>query len=181
MQNTQSEAANEEWRDIPNAPGYQVSNLGRVKSLAKDVGYTQPKTGKRYSRMTDEKILVGGRHSGGYHLVNFPVHGSYTSLYVHRLVAEAFLGASLLHVNHKDGNKKNNSLTNLEYVTRQENEAHAWKTGLHQARFSDDDVNWMKMWREDGCSFAAIGRAFDTSRSYAWRLINLPDRRHSHQ
>lgn len=51
---------------------------------------------------------------------------------VHRLVAQAFIGGdrSRRHINHKDGNKRNNRVENLEYATPQENVLHAWRTGL---------------------------------------------------
>jgi hypothetical protein len=52
--------------------------------------------------------------------------------YVHRMVALAFLGEPVgkMDVNHKDGNKKNNSLSNLEWCTRSENQIHAFSTGV---------------------------------------------------
>lgn len=56
-----------------------------------------------------------------------PTRGRY---YLHRLVAETYLGSSKLHVNHKDGSKLNNRLSNLEYVTRNDNAKHAHQMGL---------------------------------------------------
>lgn len=55
-------------------------------------------------------------------------------IHLHRLVAETYLGASRLHVNHKNGNKFDNRLRNLEYVTRGGNAEHAHRTGLIKVR-----------------------------------------------
>lgn len=55
-------------------------------------------------------------------------------LFVHRIVMEAFKGKSDLTVDHIDGNKINNSLDNLEYVTAQENTKRAWKNGVYDKR-----------------------------------------------
>lgn len=60
------------------------------------------------------------------------------ALYVHREVARKFLGESELHVNHIDGSKLNNRLSNLEYVTRAGNAAHAHRTGLIRAKGEDN-------------------------------------------
>ena len=55
-------------------------------------------------------------------------------LFVHRIVMEAFKGKSDLTVDHIDGNKLNNNLSNLEYVTAQENTKRAWKNGVYDKR-----------------------------------------------
>lgn len=55
-------------------------------------------------------------------------------LFVHRIVMEAFRGKSDLTVDHIDGNKLNNNLSNLEYVTAQENTKRAWKNGVYDKR-----------------------------------------------
>lgn len=62
----------------------------------------------------------------GYNVVN--LRQKWTLL--HRVVATAFLGKSNLHVNHKDGIKTNNHISNLEWCTRAENMQHAFRTGL---------------------------------------------------
>jgi hypothetical protein len=68
----------------------------------------------------------------GYLTVNFQMRGK--KYYIHRLVAEHFIdGDSSLEVNHKDGDKKNNYVSNLEWVTSRENQLHAFKLGLQIA------------------------------------------------
>jgi hypothetical protein len=74
------------------------------------------------------KVLSGGKNSRGYLTVSL-YDGSTPkrpkSFLVHRLVAEAFLGESGLQINHKDGNKTNNEISNLEFVTAKENTRHS--------------------------------------------------------
>ena len=53
-------------------------------------------------------------------------------IFIHRLVMETFCGKSSMEVNHKDLNKRNNELSNLEYVTRQENEIHSRRNGVKE-------------------------------------------------
>ena len=102
------------WKDIPNYEGmYQVSNLGRVKSL---------KFGK-------ERILKGSS-AREYRLISLCKDQSTKLRYVHRIVMLAFVGKSDLEVNHKNGIKTDNRLENLEYCTRSENIKHAFDTGL---------------------------------------------------
>lgn len=112
------------WKDIVSYEGlYQVSNLGRVKSYYGKNG-----------RLTDkEKILSGKVDKDGYMEVRLCKKGQVTYKRVHRIVASHFLcGDESLQVNHKDGNKSNNCVDNLEYVTPKENVIHAHETGLHK-------------------------------------------------
>ena len=60
----------------------------------------------------------------GYHRVCLSKNNKFKSLLVHRIVAELFIGPSELYVNHKDLNKQNNNVNNLEYVTNRENICH---------------------------------------------------------
>jgi hypothetical protein len=66
----------------------------------------------------------------GYVTVSVKIYGRSRGFLVHRLVMELFMGPSSLHVNHKNGIKADNRLENLEYVSPQENNKHAWETGL---------------------------------------------------
>ena len=99
----------EEWRSIKDYEDYKVSNLGRVKSL---------KFGK-------EKILKKGLSGNGYHIVNLCDVGLVKARKVHQLVAVAFLNHKpdgyKLVVNHKDFNRTNNNVSNLEIVSAREN------------------------------------------------------------
>lgn len=118
----------EEWRDISGFEGYyQVSNLGRVRSLDRE----NVRYGKGYRTIKGRilKQLLAGR---GYCYVNFSVDGVYSRHYVHRLVANAFIrnADNKQEVNHKDGNKLNNTVSNLEWVDSSENNKHAWDIGL---------------------------------------------------
>lgn len=111
---------NEEWKDIPGYEGlYQVSNLGRVKSLAR-----QYQTGAHNVTISlPEVILKTKVRRTGYSLVTLNKDGVPKDAYVHRLVAQNFLANddNLPYVNHKDGNPRNNHVENLEWCTPQYN------------------------------------------------------------
>lgn len=111
----------EEWKNIPNLKGYQASNLGNIRSL----NYRNSKQIKNLSK------TIAGR---GYLRVKITINGIGKNYSVHRLVIQTFLGENdKLEVNHKDGNKLNNNINNLEYCTRSENMLHAYKNGLKVA------------------------------------------------
>ena len=111
------------WKDIEGYEGlYQVSNLGRVKSLAKKAG-TSNRT---------EKIIKNNVTRYGYYLNTLCKDGVVSYKSTHRLVAQAFIPnpQSKPTVNHIDGNRKNNNVSNLEWCTQQENIIHKFKV-LH--------------------------------------------------
>lgn len=104
----------EEWREIEGYEGlYQVSNLGRVKSLFRVVMRSDGKP-----NTVNEKILKNGM-TKGYCAVVLCKDRKKKMYKVHRLVAMAFLSNphNLPEVNHKDENKKNNHVDNLEWCT----------------------------------------------------------------
>lgn len=112
----------EEWKDIKGYDGrYQVSNLGRVKSIwhEQSVGIGQ----RRLKRIDKERMVAITDNGKGYKLVSLSKNGKRKNEYVHRLVAEYFLdkkdGANV--VNHKDCNPSNNKASNLEWCSQQEN------------------------------------------------------------
>lgn len=104
----------EVWKGIYD--GYQVSNLGRVKS----------------NKRKEEKILAPQTNHLGYAMVHLRVGGADVFEGVHRLVAAAFIPNpdGKREVNHINGIKADNRAENLEWNTRAENLTHAYKTGL---------------------------------------------------
>lgn len=121
------------WKDVIGYEGlYQISNIGRVKSLSHKVPSAISSTG---FRTVLGRILKQSNHSQGYLTVTLCKNGVSKTKTVHRLELIVFDKSNQKEmVNHKDGNKNNNLLENLEWVTRQENVIHAFKTGLIVAR-----------------------------------------------
>ena len=108
------------WKDIVGYEGlYQVSNLGRVKSLGN-------------TKARKEKILLGVSISDNYLQIGLNKNGERKRYVIHRLVAEAFIPNPLNkpQVNHINGNKKDNRVENLEWWTQCENIRHSNKKHL---------------------------------------------------
>lgn len=104
---------------------YEISNIGKVKSLAKYKG-----TG--YKQLISERIMKGRDNAYGYLQVGLTRGNVKKTKYIHRLVAEHFIDnhENKQEVNHIDGDKYNNSVNNLEWCTRLENEQHSYRLGL---------------------------------------------------
>ena len=131
------------WKDIPDYEGYQVSDLGRVRTHNKTTF-----TKKHGNRHWQDRILKPkeknpkshSKHQGvqgkGY-AVDLWKNGKPKTLLVARLVAFTFYEKNLndrtLTVDHLDGNRLNNKLNNLDIVTLKENIQRAFKKGLHNS------------------------------------------------
>lgn len=128
----------EEWRNIRGYEGrYQISSLGRVKSLARDIpcvfGGTRAIT----------ECIMSQQEWYGYAVVWFRIPGTLKKkMKVHRLVAEAFLPnpEGKPFVNHIDRDKKNNVLANLEWCTEKENTAHWMEHDRQKAITLDEPI-----------------------------------------
>lgn len=123
----------EEGKNIKCYEGlYQVSNLGRIKSLSRTV-YQYNYMAKKDIKITfKEKIRKPRMSKDGYYIINLNKDGKMTTYRVHRLVGEQFVEnkENKPYINHKDGNKLNNNVDNLEWCTAKENSIHGWKIGL---------------------------------------------------
>jgi len=143
----------EEWVQVEGHPNYKVSNYGRVRS--------------------SNRILKLSL-SNGYSLVCIALGkaGQKKTYRVHRLVASAFIENpnEKPFVNHMDGMKRNNIVSNLEWCTAKENIAHAWATGLmtnaSKIKISDDDVSAMRAMATTGrFTLEVIAGLFDVDTS----------------
>lgn len=117
----ETEGCVEEWRDVVGFEGfYQVSNLGRVQSLERLVDTNIKYVDKRIHKGKLLKLHLNNR---GYKMVHLCKNGTVKRVLVHRLVAEAFVQNPNNYpvVNHKDENKQNNCVENLEWCTQQYN------------------------------------------------------------
>ena len=131
----------EEWRDIKGYEGrYQVSNLGRVKSL-------------NYRHTNKEKILSNTTNTKDYLTVSLYKNGKIKTYYIHKLVAAHFIPNpdNYKEVNHKDENKSNNCVSNLEWCSREYNQNYGTKT--QRASESNKGIS-----RNKGCNHPMYGK-----------------------
>lgn len=124
------------WKDIAEFKGsYQVSDIGRVRSVDRVVTFSDGRV-----RKYKGKVLKPYINNTGYEQVMLYDDNGYNLKRVHRLLLETFkphVNMSNLDVNHIDGNKLNNHLTNLEWLTRRDNILHACDIGLINNRGED--------------------------------------------
>ncbi len=118
------------FKDIVGYEGsYQVSNLGRVKSLDRTID-----SGKGFTRFIKGRILKSNPNGNGYHIVSLNLKGKLTAEKVHKLVAMAFLNHKPCGmekvIDHMDNDKSNNRLDNLQIITVRENSIKDKKTSL---------------------------------------------------
>lgn len=116
------------WKDIKHYEGlYQISNYGNVKSIKRKV------KNKNGFRIVKEKLLKPILNNKGYYVYGLRKNGKLKMLLLHRLIGEHFLNNKNNYpcINHKDGNKLNNSIDNLEWCTYEHNIKEAFKLGLN--------------------------------------------------
>lgn len=154
------------WKDVPRYEGlYQVSNLGRVKTL-------------HYHRGNKEKILSPGLRCG-YLLVNLCKNGKVKQYSVHRLVAEAFIEnpENLPIINHKDEDKTNNSIFNLEWCDNTYNIRYstARKVGCYKdgklIKVYDAVIDVTKDGFNDGNVCSVLKRKRNSAGGYQWKYL----------
>lgn len=165
---------------------YEVSNMGRIKSLDKTIKLYN---GGSYVRKG--KILKLLKSRQGYMRIHLLINGVAKTLSVHRLVAEAFIPNpnNYKQVNHKDENKSNNNVENLEWCTQEYNKRYGTarqrmreKTSKKIIQYDLDD-NFIKIWngiREAGRNLKITNQAIclccmgrrNKAGGYKWRYYN---------
>lgn len=109
----------EEWRPVENWEDvYEVSNQGRVRSISRDIEYSDGRIIHR-----EGKVITPNKVNSGYYQITFYSHGGHERHYVHQLVAKTFIDNpnDYTEIHHKDHDKSNNCANNLEWVTHHQN------------------------------------------------------------
>lgn len=162
----------ETWKDVIGYESYyQVSNLGRLKRKPRKI------INRGNNQTLKEKIIAPYKGRKGYLFYRLRNDNKDTKRFsAHRLVALNFTPNPLEkpEVNHMDGNKENNYLDNLEWVTTKENINHAWENGLQKdrkggansfAKLSEENVKEIIAMLSRGCSGVEIARLFNVTPS----------------
>lgn len=174
------------WKPIDGYEGiYEVSNLGRVKSLKKIVLFRFPDK----KRFIPDRIFKKSVNVYGYIIVSLHLNLKIKQFRVHRLVARAFIPnpENKPYVNHIDGNKQNNRVDNLEWCTAQENSIHAVKSGLlrnsslrgdlhNSLKLKFKQVEEIRELRNTGMGLKFIASMYGISKDYTSKLVNYKHR-----
>lgn len=157
------------WKDIPEYEGfYQASNLGNIKGLKKN------------------KIIGKTENHKGYFHISLCKNGNPKTMMAHRAVGLSFIPnpENKPQINHKDLNKKNNRVDNLEWVTNSENQLHAianGKTGYlngeksYKSSFTNKQAEqirkeYIKNSNTNGTN--ALAKRYNTTQFCIWRIVN---------
>lgn len=161
---------NEIWKPILGYEGlYEISNLGRVKSL--------PKIKGRYMQK-NSNLLNPKTNRDGYLCITLQCDKLKKHVQLHRLVTINFIPnlTNLPQVNHIDGNKKSNHVDNLEWCASKENINHGWEIGLYKRlrspmrRFTDEQIFEIKELYKT-MSQHAIGKRYGVSHGSIGRIV----------
>lgn len=148
------------WKDVEGLEGlYQISNLGRVKSLSKLVNC---KNGSK--RKTNERVLKPTITKLGYSRIQFGKKGKHK--FIHRLVAEAFIPnpGNLPQVNHKNHDKSDNRVENLMWGNASKNKIHDFDTGNFKKKLSKEEVLEIRNLIKEGENTQKIANLYNLSR-----------------
>lgn len=167
----------EVWKDIAGYEGlYQVSNFGNVRSIDR---YVPHKTFGR--KFCGGHVMSTHINNAGYVTVNLSKDNKYKSYDIHRLVAIAFLevcGDSLMEVNHIDENKQNNHVSNLEWVTKSQNNRYGTKVARQADKIKrpvmqyDVNGNFINEWESATDAEKALSSKFTGAISHCLRGKN---------
>ena len=166
--------ANEKWVKIKDF-NYEISTIGRVRNIKTN------------------RVLKCYDKPNEYKRVTLTINGIGKTFCVHRLVAEIFIPNPLQKttVNHKDGNKQNANVSNLEWCTLSENMKHAFDTGLMKnvsilkgikgenhpcSKLKDIDILMIKCLSNNGFDYKMIGKRFNVNSTHIGLIVKLKAR-----
>lgn len=167
----------EEWRDVVGYEGlYQVSNAGRVKRIEGKRVFSDGRV-RHYS-----EAIVSPTKPDPYPRIMLHAGTRKRTTRVHQLVMEAFVGSppSGMEVNHKNGDKADNRLDNLEYITHPDNVKHynevlgrgnqGSRHGM--SKTNEDTVRKIRQLHKDGVSRHEIARLLGMGVSWVWKIAS---------
>lgn len=169
----------EEWKDVIGYEGfYQISNMGRVKSLERNI--IQWRGGNIYKR---KRILIQSFNRDGYLHVKFHKAGKKCNKSVHRLVGQYFVGNknNYSDINHKKGVKMDNRASELEWCTKSQNTQHAYDTGLKKkllgeqtgsSKLKENQVKDIRIFIKEGVPLKDIAAKFNVKYCAIWDIKN---------
>lgn len=177
------------WKDIEGYEDlYQINNFGNVKRLKR----LQMQKGRKLIEIQTNNILKPNISKGGYSRVWLFKNNIRKEFKLHRLIASHFIPnpENKTQINHKDGNKKNNDIPNLEWCTPSDNVKHSYKLGLASNRgirnpssmLTEDQVyriKWIKKYINPKKGYwNKITRALGTSSSTIYKITNNKNWKH---
>jgi len=161
------------WKDITGYYGiYQVSDFGNIKALPKHINYIDGRV-----RFYPEKILKPRLDGKGYCFVTLHKDDTKEQLRVHRVVAIEFLENTENKpcVNHKDSNRTNNMVDNLEWVTHSENTIHAISTGRiynpSKKITKEDSLKIKELYKTSKYTQSELGELFGLKQPQIHRIV----------
>lgn len=175
-----SQQASVERLPIPNFEDrYEIDILGNVYSMFDNVGH---KSGRLKSNTVTPR---------GYVVTKLSINGKARDHFIHRLLMLTFRpieNSDKLQVNHIDGIKTNNSLSNLEWCTSRENIRHAWHVikvsyvrcgeDSSRARFTENDIREIRRLATTGMTQEAIGKIFNASQRVISKIVTRKSWKH---
>lgn len=163
------------WKSVPGFEGrYEVSSHGRFKALSREIKYKDGRVGH-----LKEKLVKGSLMNTGYITISFDTN---VRRLAHQVVAEAFFGIPeyRMTVNHKDGNKTNNHIDNLEWATYRENNIHARQTKLNKqhgercnlTKYTDQFIDAVRnVYAAYQPSYEDLGKMFGLTGCHARQIV----------
>lgn len=167
------------WRSVLGYAGvYLISETGLVFSEARTEFVQSKRTGGHY-RYRNAGLKKTRVNRLGYEQVGLSIDGVLKGHLVHRLVAQAFLPNpdNLPEVNHKDGNKANNTLDNLEWISRKDNALHGTRTlgknrgeNNTRSKLTEFDVRLVVTLLEAGHTQTEVAKQLNITNGAIWRI-----------